>query len=326
MKWRGMIMVGLVGCGAPPAPVAPAPSPVAEPVAIDLLAPDATFEGEAVRAFVPDDPVGLVFVFHGTGAGIGFTGRWATEQVLQALGAARYAWVATTSTDRSADGQWDTHTLAPQANRDVPRLFRLVGTLVQQTALKHDTPWFTMGMSNGGAMATTFAHIARREGLPIAAVATYAGPVDKAVRDDGGPLVPSFVVVMDDDEIVATPRLVAGWQQVASEGLAVELRRAAPHGVTAAALADRTALDLATATAVLDDLVSRGLVDGQGMRRGEEDAVMQAIRALPVADNDVLRRAIKDVFREAWALHTMTGRFAADQVAFFETVRVGQAP
>jgi len=87
-----------------------------------------TFEGFPVIAFVPPNPTGIVFAFHGSGGGADFATKLETVDMLNRLTAAGYGFVSTESTDRDAK-QWDTSSLSLTANPDLARLSRLYASM-----------------------------------------------------------------------------------------------------------------------------------------------------------------------------------------------------
>lgn len=144
-----------------------------------------TFEGFEVHAFVPDDPVGLVFLFHGSNGSADVATRVETVDVLNELTGRGYAFVATESTLRTGNRRWDVTDPSPVTNPDLARLARLHTELVATTAVDDHTPLLAVGMSNGARMATLFGHAFAEAGHPVAAVAPVNGTVAQPVRRGG---------------------------------------------------------------------------------------------------------------------------------------------
>jgi poly(3-hydroxybutyrate) depolymerase len=147
-----------------------------------------TFEGFPVVSYVPTHPVGLVYVFHGTGGSADFATKLETVDMLNHLVAAGYGFVSTDSTNRTSK-QWDTGSLSLTANPDLARLSRLHAHLVSTGAITTTTPIYAIGMSRGAGFASVFAQAFRDAGYPVAAIATAAirvrvGLITRILADD----------------------------------------------------------------------------------------------------------------------------------------------
>ncbi|MGK0186389.1 MAG: poly(3-hydroxybutyrate) depolymerase [Verrucomicrobiales bacterium] len=139
-----------------------------------------------VRAYIPPAPDALVFFFHGTRGGIGFYDNLAPEEMIHALYAANIGVLCSESVDRdnlkSPGSRWNGRSLHPETdavffeNPDWVRLMALRDEMIATTGVTVITPVFSMGFSNGGGFALTFAHLAQQAGLDFRGAAVHAQP------------------------------------------------------------------------------------------------------------------------------------------------------
>jgi len=79
---------------------------------------ETTFEGFDVIQYIPGEPVGLVFLFHGSNGSARFARKLEVINVLNPLIELDYGFVATESTQRVKPKRWDPHDLDPTSNPD----------------------------------------------------------------------------------------------------------------------------------------------------------------------------------------------------------------
>lgn len=262
-------------------------------------------------------PRGIVFLFHGSGGGVGFIERVHTRSALAPMLAAGYAVVATESAQRSDPKRWDARGAKRDSNADLPRLFRLHAHLVSEHGLPPRTPVFTMGMSNGAFMAMLFAGAAADAGLPVKAVAAYQGGFAAPVLAESRYRIPTFYVLVENDTRVDNARIGTGCDyikglevpchvELVAEG-AIEASHLTGEGLTAEAAAD-----------VLTRLQRAGWIDGNGRRQTElvdREDMFAALAPMGFADP----RTVFNALRSAWAFHYMRGEFGDEQLVFFES-------
>ncbi|MDQ6758661.1 MAG: hypothetical protein M3Z32_02200 [Acidobacteriota bacterium] len=122
-----------------------------------------TFNNISVTYYIPPNPIGLIFSFHGTG-GTG-TGQFSGTE-FQALNreavAAGFGVAAFDSLDRTVvvtgsalPGQWNT-AIAGAANPDIVRLNGILQAMRSQGLIAAQLPLFAFGHSNGGSFAHFF--------------------------------------------------------------------------------------------------------------------------------------------------------------------------
>jgi uncharacterized protein (TIGR03437 family) len=142
-----------------------------------------TLAGISVTHYIPPDPVGLVFFFHGTG-GSGAL-QFASAELLSFVRdfvAAGFGVAAFDCLNRDT-GQWDTTTLGA-ANPDVVRVNNVISAMRAQNLIAANLPLFAFGQSNGGQFSHHSAPEMRWAAVSVSAVqgslvaaSSYSGPV-----------------------------------------------------------------------------------------------------------------------------------------------------
>ncbi len=143
----------------------------------------ANFNSIPVSYYIPPSPIGLVFLFHGTGGtGLGhFTGSEFLS-LARDLVAGGFAVAAFDCLNRET-GQWNT-TIAGTENPDVVRLNGVITAMKAQGLVAQDIPLFAFGHSNGGQFSHFSSPVMRWTAVYISCVqgsasasASYTGPV-----------------------------------------------------------------------------------------------------------------------------------------------------
>src|SRR6476660_9810072 len=140
------IAVIATACAIDPA-IGVTTSPVVSQVAVTR----GTFEGHTTYSSIPAHPVGLVWLFHGSGGSADFATKVETVDVLNTLTSRGYGFISTDSTERTGAKQWDVGHATTALNADLPRLERLQDHVVATTSVTPTTPLFGIGMSNGSS-------------------------------------------------------------------------------------------------------------------------------------------------------------------------------
>ncbi len=124
--------------------------------------------------YAPDTtPVGLVWVFHGSGGKLSDLTQIEFLRIYNALAPDNFAIVAIESQDRGVDAEWDLST--DPNNADWPALLAAHQWMVDNTTVEVDTPMFTSAFSNGSVFTGTFWSLAEREGWDMRAADIHAG-------------------------------------------------------------------------------------------------------------------------------------------------------
>ncbi len=171
-----------------------------------------------VTYYIPPNPVGLVFLFHGTGgSGLGqFTGS-EFQSLTRDLVASGFGVAAFDCLNRDT-GQWDTAT-AGATNPDVVRVSNVVAALRAQGIITASLPLLAFGHSNGGQFSHFTAPVLNWAAVYISCVQgsnpaaqNYTGPVAwwMGKNDDHPQVGPTGVATsITRYEIVANRRIAS---------------------------------------------------------------------------------------------------------------------
>ena len=285
-----------------------------------VVEPDAwEFEGFTVYSHVPDDPVGIVYLFHGTGGSADIANRIESVDQLNELVERGYGWVSTESTERTGDKRWNVFDPGIASNPDLARLTRLHTRLVDETEVDETTPIFGIGMSNGARMVTLFGQVFANEGYPVAAVAPFMGEAAPLVNLTGGLTVPAFWVIAENDTVVDNDAIRADQAANAATGAASTIVVKREEALTGFRFLRIPAIDATESTAIRTALVASGVWDEQGRRVVAIDEVPGALAGLRVPPSFGASDAdVRDQIQVILALHQFTGVFRVAVADFFD--------
>ena len=279
------------------------------------------FEGAEVLFYVPETPPrALIFLFHGTQGNARFVEKLEPRRTINRLEDAGFAWVSATALDTTEPRKWNVDDLDAKTNTDLARLLRIRDKLIKTSAVDANTPLLTMGMSNGGAMASSSAHAFRDLGLPIVATANYAGPVRQVVLRGEGVQVPTMFVLMENDAKVDNEVITATVRRTRESGVDADLLLATEGAMSPDRLLRIPGMNAAQAARAFEALVTGGLLDADGRRTIEQPDVSRAVRGLtgfPVALRPYAR-AMADQLGVAWATHEFSSAFDDRLLVFFD--------
>lgn len=277
--------------------------------------------GRPVMRFIPKNPRGVVYLFHGTGGSENYASRRETRCAIAPLLAKGYGFVASQS-GRAPPVRW---LMDPAASPDVDHMLAIHRELVRRGEITAATPVFTLGMSNGGGFATVFGLAARAAGLPVTAIADYMGPLAPAALalvPRPADLPPLFVVVAEKDGLVEARRVAETAERLKAEGATVELHVARPRPFTASDLVGVDGMAPAAAEAAVAALKAAGIIDAGGMQaalldRPVLDRQAQADLAA-MAPPGTGGREGQGALLIAFAGHQMRSDYADENARFFE--------
>jgi dienelactone hydrolase len=281
-----------------------------------------SFEGFRVISSVPSKPVGIVFVFHGSGGGADFATKLETVDMLNHLTAAGYGFVATESTDRSTK-RWDTSSLSLSTNPDLARLVRLYASLDAVRNSTHRVPIYAIGMSRGAGFASVFAQAFENAGCPVGAIAPSHGQIPPSVRTAGGLTVPAFFALGANDQFVDNDRVVAQVVDVAARGVDASATIEPEADLHAARFLRVPGIDSATADAIFSTLVDAGLWSSAGRRLASIPTVEATLPSLSYPGNVTTdqKQLLRDQVHVVLAVHEYSATFASRTVALFDAHR-----
>jgi len=281
------------------------------------------FHNRVVLTAIPEEPSGLVFLFHGTGGSAKYATRNAVQPVNDRLKAAGYALVASESRDHERRNKWLLGDASPESNLDIAYMIALHQHLVESTAIKETTPVFTMGMSNGGGFAILFGYVASANGVPIAAIANYMGPIpssSRAMFETGVPMPPLFVIAAQNDGIVSLENVRNAVDMLKESGTRIEYHVVRPKAVTTLSLLETGLTEEEPANWLATFLLENGYVDVSGKRLFHKGEVLTRERMkelYTVMKEQGFVRDDLNALLNVWAAHQMRSDFAGQQLAFF---------
>ena len=293
--------------------------------AVTPLAPVDTseFEGFTVHCSIPAHPVGIVYLFHGTGGSADFGLKIETLDQTNELLKRGYGWVSTESTQRMGNKRWNVKDPSLTGNPDLARLQRLQEHLVATTGVTHTTPIFGIGMSNGARMVTLFGQVFADNGYPIAAVAPFMGTAPPVVQFSGGLRVPGFWVNAVNDFTVLPAAVAADQQASASLGVPSVLFTKAEETLLPIRFTRIPAIDEDEAQAIFDVLSASGVWNTEGSRVVDITAAVAILATLSLPPNT--GATVNQIFNQVKALlavHQFTSIYAVPLADFFDAQRL----
>lgn len=297
-------------------------------VACDPVTPVATinstqFEGFRVYSVVPENPVGVVYLFHGSGGSANIALKIEPIDQTNALVKRGYAWVATESTQRTGTKRWNVFDASLTSNPDLARLTRLHAHLIANTAITEETPLFGIGMSNGARMVTLFGQVFADHGYPVAAIAPFMGTAAPFVQASGGLRIPGFWVNAENDSIVDPDAVAADQQASAALGTPSVLYTKQEEPMLPLRFTRIPAIDTEEAVAIADTLAATGVWDAEGNRVTDVATMIAALNELVVPPGTgALPSQIGDQVGAMLAFHEFTAVFAHYLADFFDEHRL----
>ncbi len=275
--------------------------------------------------YLPANPRGIIFLFHGSGGSESFATNSTTQRVLERFVSAGYGYASSASLQRTDPKRWNLTSPDPTENPDIAYMLDLHKHLIATGQIKSDTPVFTMGMSNGGGMANLFGLAAKLQGLPVMAVADYMGPFPASmfpIVKRGVAPAPTFVVVAEHDGLVNSANVLAAADGMRGAGSTVESHMAREVALTPVDFTSIEGVDPKASSAIFAALVKNQVINAKGERLllTDKDTITRGdatdiLRELPAGKD---RRAILRVLLAVWAGHMMRSDYAEQQFAFFE--------
>ena len=268
-----------------------------------------TFQNRTVIYYVPENPRGLVFAFHGTGTSVDYITRIETVAVLNELVAADFAFAGTSSSDRQSK-QWDVDHTQVQDNEDLQVLFDLRDELMAISTLREDTPVFAFGFSNGGSMSGVLAIAALEEGWPMRATAPHLS-AGRGYDLDGFPML---WVLADNDPQQSAESLIE------SRNGPTEVHRCHVEAIDELYFMRNPNMSEGESTRSQQAMVELGMVDTDGfplVSVDEFESYLHLYETDAGALGAVSPTNRTEEIRVAWAMHRMSGLYGREIRDFF---------
>jgi hypothetical protein len=278
-----------------------------------------TFDGFDVISYVPDNPRGIVFAFHGTNGSAAIVDRVEPTDVLNRLIARGYGFVSTSSTERTGDQRWQVTDPSP-ANPDLARLVRLRDHLIATTPVTTTTPLVGIGMSNGARFVTLWGQAWRNAGYPVKAIWASHGRTAPPFDGAGQLTVPTVFSTSENDFTVPPGQVIQSFLVANRAGTPSELYVSRERRLNSAQFERIPGIDAEEARQVLFSLTATGVWNGQG-ERVEPDPERAAARAagarLPAWVTPSQGREIANETGLLLGVHQFTAEYAEQVAAFF---------
>ncbi len=254
-----------------PAPTCNDPGPDV-PVVLRPLPVEWAFQGFPVISYVPANPRGLYWYFHGGETAISeILGREQTATMWNQMVDAGFAVVATQRTLEGAGMSWDAQDEDPGSNEDLRRVLDLWDELVDTTDVESDTPIVFTGFSDGSSMAASMGAWADDLGMTAAAVVLHNGAHGNL------PDVPTQFHVGKFDSETVVPALDGMVGALRDKGVEVDKILYEDRIVLPESFLREPDWDLEKGQEVFDDLVASQMIDEQGARLIPDELVNEAI-------------------------------------------------
>ena len=282
-----------------------------------------SFEGHEVYSYVPPNPTGVVYMFHGTGGGAGFVTKIETVDLLNTLVARGYAFVSTDSTDRTTK-QWNVTDPSAKTNPDLARLAALRRHVIATTAVTPTTPTYGIGMSNGSAFTALWAVTSERSGIPVDAEGLYMAGPRQVVFQTGGIDVPTFMVIGQNDTRTDPTRERAELQRIAAGGTPTELEEVPQRPILAARYRRIPGVNQTTANAIVAAYQKAGVIDAQGnlivtlpkIQAGDQPKAFDV--KLPSSLSHTQKQEVSNETLATLGEHQFNAEFKTQNAEFFE--------
>ncbi|MFT5454503.1 MAG: hypothetical protein ACI9K2_000980 [Myxococcota bacterium] len=274
---------------------------------------DFDFDGFPVRTMIPPGATGLLFAFHGSGGSAQTVTATEYTELYNILYDAGIGVVATDSTTRAPESEWDTRSVDAVRNDDFPRLSALRDHLIDTTDVGADTPILATGFSNGGNFTVTFAEIAGREGWPFTAFSIHnSAPF-------GAPAAPGWWTTNVNDDRGTPGSVRSAHLSHAATGAPSEYRLADEEVIHPMYFRKIPGTSHQVSQDVFDDMVAYGLLDADGNSIPAVDVMEGALSAWLRDTSIPGPERYSSRVRPAWALHRVTALFADEEAAFLSS-------
>ena len=277
------------------------------------------FEGFTVHGYVPVRPVGIVYLFHGSGGSADIGLKIEMLDQTNELVARGYGWVATDSTQRTGNKRWDVFDSSIATNPDLARLVRLQQHLVATTDVTKQTPIFGIGMSNGARMVTLFAEAFSDNAYPVAAVAPFNGRAAPSVQAAGGLTVPGFWLTSINDTVVLPASVIADQQASATLGTATRMTTKPEERLLPFRFTRIPTIDTDEAEIITEALRNTGAWDVHGNRILDIDSTLALVDQLVLQPGMGATRAqVRNQVKAMLAVHQFVGLYRELLADFFD--------
>lgn len=250
-------------------------------------------------SFIPDNPVAVLWVFHGTGGDVGNLTQIEYVRIYNALLNDGFAIVATESEERGPSAQWS-HEIGTD-NSDFQRLILLRDHLIETTPLDADTPTFAMGFSNGSNFAGTFMDAGFEMGWDMRAATLHSASPEPTVQ------APTVLHHAENDETLNESTMPNAYDDQLATGFAADLFIHEEHPLDPAEMQKIEALDAEKSQLAFDEAVRLGLIDETGARAFDLPDLEDMLKVYENQAEVQWKAVIVSQFRVIFATHRVNG-------------------
>lgn len=260
------------------------------------------FDDIIVVSHIPDDPVAVVFFFHGRGGGVTLADTVEATDVLNTLADVDIGYIVTESVNRDR-GVWDTAHTRFDNNPDLERLSGIRDEFISDGAFEDDTPILSLGFSNGGSFSGLFAQATWEAGWPTKAASLYNITPGAGIGAKSD--VPIQLVLAENDETIdneLAKRLFDGLISAGTEG---EMHEIVEYALPSNRMERIEYFDAAQSQIIFDAAVDGGLVDGAGKRAfdiADLDPVLDGFK-VDYIDEIIYANMVGGQLRAVWCTH-----------------------
>ncbi len=279
-----------------------------------------TFEGYEVISYVPENPRGVVYLFHGTNGSAAFAEKVETVAMLNQLIAEGYGFVSTSSTERTGNRRWNVFDPSLTTNPDLARLARLHAHIIATTAATTTTPLLGIGMSNGARFVTLWGQTWKNAGYPLKAIWASMGRIAPPVSAPGALTVPTVFSTAVNDFTSPPGPIIQDYAATRQAGTPAELHVSGERKLSPNPYLRIPGIDGGEARQIFDALVDTGVWNEEGARivPDIEQAAAQAGTAQLPPSVAPQAAEIGNETAVQLAVHQFTAEYAPQVRAFFD--------
>ncbi|MEO0438852.1 MAG: hypothetical protein AAF098_18325 [Pseudomonadota bacterium] len=291
-----------------------------DPVVPAVEIEDWYFEDFQVYSYVPAEPRGIVYFFHGSGGSAEFALRVETLDLINGLLVRGYGFIATESTERTAPRRWQVNDPSLQDNPDLSRLARLHRELQNRASISEQTPIFGVGMSNGARMVSLFAQTFHNAAYPVHAIVPVMGTVANPVAASGGLTVPALFIEAENDTTVENDQIRFDFLQTKANGVAAQLLTKREEPLLDWRFTRVPSIDMNEANQITSWAISTGVWSDEGSRQlsvNDAFSTLEQQSLDEIVEGDM--REVRAQLANILAVHQFTALFKEHIADFFDS-------
>ncbi|NCG19109.1 MAG: tandem-95 repeat protein [Rhodobacterales bacterium] len=278
------------------------------PVVLSFEYDEYLFQGVTTLSYVPANPVGLVFYFHGSGGSVANIHSPNNDELWNELVSRGYGIVATSATN---GGDWDTSTNNASNNDDWPRLSAIRDDLIVTTDVTTSTPIVGIGASLGGwFVGENFSTIALNEGWPYSVTSTrVAAPLSTPNN------VPMFFFGSFNDHMVDVSDVVAAYNNHVGTKAYVEHAEEVLHPMRFMRI---DGFNHQLSQDHFDELIAMGGIDSAGNRLVSTAQISSFLNTYEATSTLNRVNQVTSLLKVVWARHRYSALFHIQEADFID--------